>query len=244
MIYPVLGLTHNEFIYNNSFFVALAFVFGLSWLLQRAMPSTFRYEYVMRTAPILENIYTGDVKSFSKRLNRDALVETIASIYFFIASFAIILNILFSKESGEWFTLLVFGFITVGAIIRSTKLINAKFALKADPTPQKCEEIALNLYQVDYASYYEAHRGLTYAEMLPPKPKYFTAFRIFSLIVAGLVALLGIIFIGMGVLLAIKQMSFEAGTFAGVNFLYGSLATYFGIKDFVEIIRSFKRKVA
>lgn len=46
LIYPILGLFHSSFIDNNSYIVALAIVLGLSWILNRLMPTTLSYEHV------------------------------------------------------------------------------------------------------------------------------------------------------------------------------------------------------
>lgn len=69
LIYPILGLFNNSFIYNNAFIVALAIVWGLSWLLNRIMPDTLTYERVLQVAPILEDVYTGNVASLRSVLS-------------------------------------------------------------------------------------------------------------------------------------------------------------------------------
>lgn len=40
LIYPILGLFNNTVINDNAFIVALAVVWGFSWLLNRIMPET------------------------------------------------------------------------------------------------------------------------------------------------------------------------------------------------------------
>ena len=82
LIYPILGLLNNDFVNNNAFVVALAAVWGFSWVLNRSMPKTLTYERVSQIAPILEDVYTGNVESFRKRLSREAMVETITSVIF------------------------------------------------------------------------------------------------------------------------------------------------------------------
>ncbi len=78
LIYPILGLLNNSFINNNAFIVALAVVWGLSWLLNRVMPKTLTYEQVTQIAPILEDVYTGNVPSFKKRLSKETTIKRIA----------------------------------------------------------------------------------------------------------------------------------------------------------------------
>ena len=102
-------------------------------------------------------------------------------------------------------------------------------------------EIATDVYQLDYASYYEAHNGVDYADMLPPKPRNFKGFQIFSLVVAAIAAILGLLYIVSGIVIMFNGRSIEIGALAGMYFLYGSLATYFGVKDIITIAKSFKK---
>lgn len=243
LIYPILGLLNNEFVNNNDFFVALVAVWGLSWLLNRVMPKTLMYERASQIAPILEDVYTGNVSSFSKRLSSDTFIETVTAIYFSITTLVVAMTI-FLVGVNDWVALIVFGFFTIGAISRSIKLGKAKVALHSNPTDEECMEIATDVYQLDYASYYEAHSGVEYTDILPPKPRYFKGFQIFSLVVAGIATLLGLLYIISGIIIMFKGRSIEIGALAGMYFLYGSLATYFGVKDFITIAKSFKKESA
>ena len=103
-------------------------------------------------------------------------------------------------------------------------------------------EIAIETYKLDYASYYEQRQEVSYKEMLPPRPPHFKAFQIFSIIIAVIAALLGLFYITSAILIILGSSSFEAGAFAGMYFFYGSLATYFGIKDIITISQYFKAK--
>lgn len=237
LIYPILGLFNNSFINNNAFIVALAIVCGLLWLLNRMMPDTLTYERVSQVAPILEDVYTGNVSSFKKRLVRESNIETVTAIYFTVTTVVIALAI-FKAGVNDWIALVIFGVLTYGAISRSISLIRAKAALKSNPTPEQCMEIADETYKLDYASYYDAHNGVSYQEMLPAKPRYFTAFKVFSVVIAAIASLLGLLYIILGVLIMLSQTTLEAGAFAGMYFLYGSLAAYFGVKDFVSCLHT------
>ena len=64
LIYPILGLLNISFINNNTFVVALAAVWGISWLLNQTMSKTHTYERASQIAPILEDVYTCNVESF------------------------------------------------------------------------------------------------------------------------------------------------------------------------------------
>ena len=62
LIYPILGLLNNSFIDNNAFIVALAVVWGVSWLLNRIMPNTLTYERALNVAPISQCVRHDSVK--------------------------------------------------------------------------------------------------------------------------------------------------------------------------------------
>lgn len=241
LIYPILGLINNSFIDNNAFVVALAAVWGISWLLNRVMPKTLTYERVSQIAPILEDVYTGNVSSFSKRLSRESTIELVTAIYFAVTTIVIGIAV-FAVGINDWIALIVFGFFTFGSIGRATSLLKAKSSLNANTTPEECMEIADETYKLDYASYYEQRQQTSYEEMLPPCPTHFKVFQIFSIIVAGVAALLGLIYIISAIAIVVGSASLEAGAFAGMYFLYGSLATYFGIKDIMTMIHNMMRK--
>lgn len=239
LIYPILGLLNNSFIDNNAFIVALAVVWGLSLLLNRIMPNTLTYERAINIAPILEDVYTGNVDSFSKRLSKEATIELVTVIYFIVTTIVIAIAI-FKAEMNDWIALLIFGFFTFGAISRSTRLIKAKTNLKNNPNPEQCMEIAEETYKLDYASYYEARNGADYSHVMPEKPKHFKIFQVCSTIISAICILLGTAYIISGVILFFGQ-PIEVQTIAGMYFLYGTLATYFGIKDFISGVSSRKQ---
>ena len=80
--------------------------------------------------------------------------------------------------------------------------------------------------------------------MFPPKPKYFKAFKVFSVVISAIASLLGLLYIILGVLIMLSQTTLEAGAVAGMYFLYGSLAAYFGVKDFVSCLHSKSNTIA
>lgn len=240
-IYPLLGLINNSFIDNNSFFVAIAVVWGVSWLLNRLMPETLTYERMSEEVPILENVYTGNVSAFGKRLSRETMIETVTAIYFLVTTFVIGMAV-FKYGINDWFALVVFAFFTYGAISRATNLNKARVSLKENPLPEQCMEIADETYKLDYASYYEARQNTTYEQMLPPRPRLFKAFLIFSIVLASIAILMGFFFIATAIITMLDELSVTTEVLAGMYFLYGSLASYFGIKDFTSIIQSFNHK--
>lgn len=241
LIYPILGLLNNSFINENSFVVALALVWGLSWLLNRVMPETLTYERVGQIAPILEDVYSGNVTSFKKRLSRETWIETITAIYFCITTVVIALAI-FKAGVNDWIALAVFAFFTIGAISRSANLVKAYYSIKTNSTPEQCMEIAEETYKLNYATYYEARQNDTYETMLPTRPRHFKAYQWFSIIIASIASLLGLLHIILGAVIMLTNYYIEAQAVACMYFLYGSLAAYFGVKDFITILQSFRNK--
>lgn len=241
LIYPLLALFNNSFIDNNSFIIALAVVWGLSYLLNRLMPDTIHYERMEQTFPIMENVYTGNVNAFSKRLSRAVVIETVTAIYF-LTSTVVITLVTLHKNTDDWIALALFAIFTWSAMTRSVNLFKAKSQLKDNPTPEQCAEIAEETYKLNYAEFYESHSGVSYNNMFPPRPKYYKTFQIFSMIIAIIATIFGLIYISNSIILFFTGSSFETGSLAGMFFLYGSLATYFGIRDIISISQSLARK--
>ena len=241
LIYPILGLLNNTFIDNNAFLVALAVVWGLSWLLNRLMPETLSYERVSELVPILEDVYTDNVPSFSKRLTRESSIAVVTAIYFAVTTIVIGIAT-FAIGINDWIALIVFVIFTIASIGKATNLMKAKSSLNENPTKEHCVEIATEIYKLDYAFYYDQRKDVSHKEMLPQRPRHFKAFQIFSLIIAAIAALLGLYFIISAILIIVRLSSFEAGAYAGMYFLYGSLAIYFGIKDMISISQHLKKE--
>ncbi len=219
--------------------IAIAVVWGLSWLLNRLLPETLTYERVSQIAPIMENVYTGNVNAFIKRLRTETRIETLTSIYFLVTT-GVIAYAVFKVGFNDWIELIVFGFFTLGSISRSLNFSKALTSVKSNPTPEQCAETAEEVYKLDYTPYYEERQAHTYEQMLPPCPRYIKAFQIFSIVIAGICSLLGILYIVLAAVFMLESSSIAADALAGMYLLYGSLAAYFGVKDFYSTIRSLK----
>lgn len=239
IIYPLLGLLHNPWIYRNSFIVALFVVWGLSWILNRNMPDTLRFERVSEMATILEEVYTRNVKAFMQRLSRMVTVEFITAIYLGVA-FVFVLFSMVRGSADNWIALLIFGFFAFGAISRAVKLNQIYQRIRQNPTPDECASIVEETFRVDYAGYYNSRVHTTAEAMLPPQPRHFKAFQVFSLIIAIICALLGLFYLIMSIIILAENRSAEAISGGIMYFLYGSLAAYFGIKDSVSCINYFR----
>ncbi|MCH5240267.1 MAG: hypothetical protein J1F38_08580 [Muribaculaceae bacterium] len=240
IIYPLLGLIHSPWIYQNSFIVALFIVWGLSWILNRNMPDTLRYERVSDISIILEEVFTGNVKAVMRRFSRMVTIEFITAIYLGVA-FVFVLFSMVRGSADDWIALLIFGFFAFGAISRAVKLNQVYQLIKHNPSRDECIKAVEDTFRVDYAGYYNSRIHTTVEAMLPPQPKHFKAFQIFSLIIAIICALFGLFYLIMSIILLAENRSAEAISGGIMYFLYGSLAAYFGIKDSVACINYFKR---
>lgn len=239
-IYPLLGMLDNSFVNNNSFIIALAIVWGLSWLLPRLMPNVFAYENASQIVPMLEATYAGDVKAVNKMLTRETILETVTSIYFTLTTIAILI-VVFVFGVSDWIALLVFGFFTIAAIARANNMVKARHSLSENPTQEQCADIAESVFQYPYASYAEARREApSAAAMMPPRPKYYEVFQVFSAIVAVVAIVMGVVYILQGVDIFTDSTVFGAGAFAGMSLLYGTLAAYFGIRDLLTLLPALK----
>ena len=240
IIYPLLGLLKNPWFYQNSFIVALFIVWGFSWILNKNMPDTLRFERVSEIATILEEVYSGNVKAFMQRLSRMVSVEFITAFYLGVA-FVFVLFSMVRSSADDWIALLIFGFFAFGAISRAVKLNQAYQRIKHNPTPGECAEVVEETYRVDYSGYYRSRTHMTAEALLPPQPKHFKVFQIFSLIIAIICSLFGLYYLIMSIIILAENRSAEAISGGIMYFLYGSLAAYFGIKDTVSCINYFRR---
>lgn len=78
--------------------------------------------------------------------------------------------------------------------------------------------------------------------MLPERPRHFKAFQIFSIVIAGICSLLGLLYVILAAIVMIGSDSLATDALAGMYLLYGSLAAYFGIKDFFTTISAIRNK--
>lgn len=241
LIYPLLGLIHNQAINQHPFLVALLVVWGISWALNRAMPRILAYERFSQKAPVLEEIYSGNVGAFYNRLSAQTLIQTITAIYFIVTTFVLAYTV-FKAGSRNWIALLVFAYFAFGAIALSIKFAKAKQSLRSNPTPEECLKLATSLYQLNYAAYYEKRSAAEYERLLTPVPPYFRLFQIVSLLFAVAAAVFGIVYIVMSLLTLFSGRSFESSAVGSMYFLYGTLAAYFGIRDLITIIKSMRKR--
>ena len=243
VIYRVIDLFHIPDEGSLSFIIAFAFVYILAYLLNKMMPQTIAYERVTATAGLLEEVYQGNVTAFRRRLSRQAIVETVSAIYFGV-TILVLIWVIFVTGQYDIFALIIFAFLAVGAIGQSARLIKANSTLSANPTGEQCAAIVMETYKLDYPGFYEAHQGRTINEMLPERPRYFNIFLVFSLVVAVATTLFGLFYIVSSVITFVVNSDYASAGVAvalAMYFLYGSLATYFGIRDIISTVAGLKR---
>ena len=231
-IYRLLALLNNTFINTNAFIIALILVWILSYMINNSIPNVIAYERIKSVYPIMEEIYTGNVKKFARRLTIRTVVGIITALYFIITTVLLVMS--FLKNHGDIISLLIFAYFTYSTIRSSVNLSRAYSALHANPTPQQCESIAETTYGLNYGQFYQMHQGRNYEAMFPPRPKGQIAFQIITILFAVAAILFGLYFIVVGIGSFFFNASFSMGTYASMMFLYGSLAVFFGVKDLME----------
>lgn len=235
IIYPLLGLLHNQAINQNSFIVALIVVWALSWFLNRSMPDTLRYEAALSRATIMEELYSGNVEALRKRLSRQTTIQFVTAVYFGVTFVFVLYSLFRNSDFNDWLALVLFGLFAYGAINSAVTLNKAKWQIINDPSEQSCGEVLRKVYRLDYDAYRTNRMGSSMEAVLPPAPPHIKAFRIFSLIVAVICALLGIIQLLRGLGLMVFNYN-NLGISGGIMYvLYGSLAAYFGLKDSIDM---------
>ena len=237
-IYPIISLIPSAGLQQYSFLAALAIVFILSMGLNKMMFNIIRYESICNGTSVMENIYNDNVAAFRKRINRETTVETISAIYF-IATTILLLYLTFTTGRGEIVALVVFAFLSIGAYTRAAKLLKASSALRRDSSAEECMTVAYSLYRLDYEQYYNQRNGVDLKSLLPTRPRRYKLFLIISIVIADICALLGIVFVLLAVV-DVVRLGMDALSTAFINILYGTLAIYFGIRDFISSINSLR----
>lgn len=241
LIYPILSLIPGVAVQEYSFLVALVAVFGLSYLIRKLMPGTLVYENMANSVSIMENIYNDKVADFRRRINGEATVETISAFYFAVTS-VVLLWVIMNSDSYDLFALIIFVFLAIGAFSRAEKLIRAARSLRRNPTAEECMKVAVDVYHLDYAMYYNARHGCELKDFLPPRPRYYTLFLVCSLIIAVVCGILGLLFVVVGGINLVHGFMFGGVGYGLINLLYGTLAMYFGIRDCITTFRQFSKR--
>ena len=229
VIYPLLGLIPSETVRNNGFLFALVAVFGISWLLRKAMPGVFAYEAAARRATYLEPVYRGDVGAFRRLVHRDALVESVSAAYFVLSTVYILITCF--TDRADWFDLAVFGLLLWASASRAASLVKADRLVSGYPTPDNCAKVAEETYRYDYPAYRNAREHKPLAALMPPRPRAFGAFTVVSMIFAVLSVLCGGFYLFIAFGYGVSRFTLFSGAFSGMLVLYGLLAIYFGVRD-------------
>lgn len=242
LIYPLLGLLHNPWIDQNSFLVALLFVWALSWFINKSMPETIIYERKLQRVQIMDEVYSAKVSSLQKRLSRNAAVNFVGAVYFAL-TFLFSLYITIKGNRTAWFELIVFGLLAGGTIIRAAQMQKFAWRLRNNPEPQEGVDIVQEM-GLNYAAYYDERKNSPGEPILPPPPRYFGSFQLFSMIIAIICTLLGVAGIVLSLISLTGHTSFISASYGIIYLLYGSLATYYGIRDIITSANYFKIKAA
>lgn len=247
IIYPLLGLLHSPGVDRNAFIIALVVVWGLSYFLNRSMPLTIRYEGALARARVMEEIYSGHYEAFRLRVRRRMWVQFVTALYFGVTVVFVVFSLLRQSDANDWFALVIFGLFAYGSVTSAARMQKAAAELGADPSEEACGRVAASLFNLNYADYRRRRaiagaEGTDLSEMLPLRPPHFRAFLIFSLLVAVGCVVLGVLYLERALMGLI--LSHGAGSISGaiMYVLYGSLATYFGLRDTISLATSLRHK--
>lgn len=239
IIYPLLGLLHNPWIDANSFIVALIVVWGLGWYINRSMGQTIAYERIIHNDSILNEVYTGNVEGFRKRLSRMSMLDFITAVYFGVA-FLVALLFMLKYGQNSWVELFIFGVLAIGTLINASRIQSAAWRLRKNPDPEHSVEVVEEALRLDYNAYYNLRQNAGSGNYLPPPPPHFKGFQICSLIIAVICAALGLLFMLGAVLMFVSSLSFGGISYGIMSILYGSLAFYYGVRDAIACSRQFR----
>lgn len=133
----------------------------------------------------------------------------------------------------------------VKGMVEIVKMLKARTKLSNNPTVDVnfAKEFGLG----SYASYFEAHKGHSYDEMLPKCPPRYKAFLIFTVVLSIILVVVGIILVGPDliiILVVIKRGLVMSSTDlfeAAIFHVLGHTAIFFGVKDVVESLISLRK---
>lgn len=237
LIYPLLdllGINSGEY----SLLLALIAVIVIGYLVNRLLGSINKYSRELTTGRYLELVYTGNVKAFTLKIKQELYSEFFCSIYLLIAT-TVILAITLIEGVNGWVEFAIFGVITYGAISRTLLLQKAYRRLRENPTAEECMNVAVDVLNLPYAEFYEARQCRSFVEMLPPRPRFFTCYEWFAIIISALTGLLGTWILMWGFIMIMAQPYYLGAGF--ISLAYGALAIYFGIKDLIGSIRDMRK---
>lgn len=233
LVYPLLGLDNpNTMAYENSFLIAILAVFVLSWLLKTLMPKTHVYEKEVPKLLIFEDAYQGNVEAIKKRLTGGFWVNLATAAYTFMTVLMVLAE--FGQPGDHILELAIFALLCFASVRGSYKAYSLRSYLGANPDKAGCEEVVEQMYVAEYETFKGEREQKPLAEMMPPRPAHYKGFLIFSTLAAAVATILGVC------LLLVGFVFVPGSSESLMNILYGSLASYFGIRDMASCAKTLK----
>lgn len=244
LVYPLLGLFHSPVIDQNAFLIALLAIFGLSYVLRRPLAPMVMYAVQERAVILSEHVYRDDKQWLVGYFRRRFIVSLIGMLYFLVAFIAILLP---GFHNIDWIAAAIFGLLLF-SYIRNTRMCSAMFEAVRNaggegdiPLSQAVSQLLGPGYE--YGAYAEARGYHTFEQLLPERPRHYTAYLVAGIVFAVLSALFGLVTVGITLLVAGRGLFFpgvELLTNVSVSILYASLAFYYGVTDLIDCIRSLR----
>lgn len=237
--YPLLVLIGVP----STFSVILALALGwlARWCISITMKSTLAYERKLSEMPMLADIYEGNVQNFYNRLSLRMTFSRAGSCYLALSTIVVIVGYL-RGDGSEWLSLLFLALFTVMSVARSGKIDKMCQYIESNPTPEACMEVATGKLRYDYAGYCEAMAEEGPSNYLSGRPRSFRAFQVASMVFAAICCLLGVGLLILGSIGMFSHRFYSFPPLGSYEFLFGSLALYYGVADFYNINRFLRQK--
>ena len=211
------------------------------WGHKRFMPKTQEYERAMDSIPMLENLYTNNIKVIYQTIVRNAVFSAILTLYvvtILVCSLLIVYtgDQLITKDDIWNFAFTLF--IAVLAIWKSARDVRKCINLKNNCTQETCRTLIESKYKVSYSNYFFNRCRYSYEGSLPSKPRHYTIFIAITAAIALLSVDYGLsnIFGTISLLLS-DEYNIGVSRFLG-GMAFGMVFVVVGVVDIVSCFRN------
>lgn len=214
------------FISRIDFEIACVIVLGLYWIINRRLSSKeyLLYETKLRRKENFERRLENTNSTSNSRILRLYFINAIIIAYFSVSAICIswiIYQIHVTDWWGciDWIGLIIYVIFTYFIIIKCIENINSQ----RHP----------NIISKSEYNHQERKKYVDFS-----KPRMFKSYQLLNTIFAIISTFSGIVIFSSGLYLFLTENEYQAIGLACIFYLYGSLATYFGVKDLVTTIRT------
>lgn len=231
IVYYLIGLTGNQLLIQNDFFVALILVFFISRLDSKLFHKETQYQANLNRAYIFEIFYSNDTDKMIEIVKQRFLGQTIWAIYCILTVAGLL-----AMHNTDIIAYAIFGFFGIVSMIASSKIFSQYRAIKENGLPA-FNDSQFSEDEESYMRYCELRRQYSSQELQPHAPSMSKWVNVVSIIFAfaciggGLFYLFLILFGASHINLLFSAM-----------LIWAVLAVYFGIKDIISSVRILQKK--